>query len=469
MRPDPTHPDAQICPRCGYANAATVSACRLCTARLPERPHIATPVPPDPEPAPEITLPLDPPPLDPVPPLDLPSPATLRRERWRALADGGARLARALVVPLLSAILALQRRIKAVSQRTPRRPRRDPLRRPKPRPYRARPSIAAAASRMAAQALGGLWALTLLLGRKARALQPRLPSWKLRLTFRVPRLDLRPALTLGRRAFSLLKQFGAFLAQLGGFLARLVGLALKAFLAALRFLLEQSRKLPKLRGRFPAVKLTISADLRRATRYGGSALASLLVVIISGMICLTVYRSLASRRIIKSPASDVRIEEDYQRASRKTLVKLEPLPVPGRQSDGLSISASFSYSGRKLKRAPARITLSLTVMAREFKDARQRALTALADGETIKLGVMNRAGQRVGMRSDGSREVVTPGKIVASRGDHMLETLTLNVPTATLTKIAQSQTVKMKLGETEFDLTATHLAALRDVLARAAF
>jgi hypothetical protein len=149
------------------------------------------------------------------------------------------------------------------------------------------------------------------------------------------------------------------------------------------------------------------------------------------------------------------------------LVQLEPIQVQGEQHNGLTIGGHFSYSGRTIKQKPADIILSLTSVAKEFKYAKQRNLIAIADGETIKLGVMNRAAQQAEASSDGRIEPVKPGKKGASKGDYALEALTINVPTATLTKIAMSKAVKMKLGETEFDLTENHFTALLDLLDRA--
>jgi hypothetical protein len=195
-------------------------------------------------------------------------------------------------------------------------------------------------------------------------------------------------------------------------------------------------------------------------------LASLLVIAILGLTLLTLHRSLASWRAAKS-VPEIKIQEDYQSRSRRTLVQLEPIQVQGEQYNGLTIGGYFSYSGRTIKQKPADIILSLTSVAKEFKYAKQRNLIAIADGETIKLGVMNRAAQQAEVSSDGRIEAVKPGKKGASKGDYALEALTINVPTTTLTKIAMSKAVKMKLGETEFDLTENHFTALLDLLDRA--
>jgi hypothetical protein len=311
----------------------------------------------------------------------------------------------------------------------------------------------AVATRILAQALNGLFSLGLFLGQKARALKLRAASFELRSKLPAVSLDLTPAVRFSRRAFF--------------FLARLGGLPLKALLSALIFLL-QSRKRLKLRWRLPALEPSISFDSRRATKYGSGVLASLFVLVILGLTFVVIQRSLALRRAAKVDSGEIKIQEDYHQASRKTLVKLEPLQVLGEQFNGLSMGALFSHSGRTLKQTPTSITLLLRSVAKEFKYAEQRNLTALADGEAIKLGAMSRTGKQVEVLSDGRIEVVRLGKKGRSKGDHVLETLTLDVPTATLTKIARSKEVKMRLGETEFELTETHLTALRDILKRAA-
>lgn len=310
---------------------------------------------------------------------------------------------------------------------------------------------------MLAQALSGLIAPILFLGQQAAALKPRRPSWKPRVNFQIPRLNLRPALKSSRAAFF--------------FLAGLGELVLKAALSALIFLLEQSHRLLKLLWRllrgFTAVKPAINFDVWRAAKYGSGVLASLAVLVILGLSFSQIQRSWASWRAVKTVPVEIKIQEDYQNASRRTLVKLEPLQILGEQFDGLTMSASFSYAGKSLKQEPANITLLLTSVASGFKYAKRHDLTARADGETIKLGLMNRNGRQVEILNDGKIEVVKPRKKGGGRSAHVLETLTINVPTKTWNKLSQSKEVKMKLGQTEFDLTETHLAALRDMIERA--
>ncbi len=464
----PLDPNARICPCCGYANIAAVSVCRLCATRLPEQLSLEelpleTPVPPAYQPLPYRSRPPVPATLKPLPHRSQPpeSPPLPRQEKPRAIADGSVRWARGLIVLPLAAISALQRRIRSLGERRQHRRKPDLLIRQAPRPFRTQPSIVVVVTRMVGQTRCGLLAFILFLGQKARALKPRFPSWRPRLKFSAPSLNLKlnltPAMRFGRQAFF--------------FLAGLGGMALKALLSAVIFLLKQSHQLLKLLWSFravkPAVNPTMRFDLRRAAKYGGGVLAALAVLAFLGLSFVTLQRSWASWRTAKAVTGEIKIEEDYQSASQRTWVKLEPLQVMGEKFDGLSLGASFSYPGRKLRQEPGSITLLLTSVAEGFKYAEQRALTVRADWDTIKLGVMNRNSQQVAVSSDGKIEVVKPGKKSGYKSDRVLETLTINVPTVTWTKIARSKEVKMKLGQTEFELGDTHLTAWRDMLERA--
>jgi len=536
----PIDPNARICSCCGFANAATLSACRLCGTRLPEHQSIAEPrpetsappaykplpyrsrppVPPAPQPLPVQNQPPTPPPPPVIPrqekrlgitdasPLPPPPPVIQRQEKPPVIIDERPQLAKEPVALRPSSRAVLRRRIRDLIQRSMLGPAllsrlKSQLHQTSALVIEVATQIVRYTFRELSYAFRSLWSFILWLGQKSTALKPRFPSWRPRFTFRTseqygeperpasprsaaqpapqPRLrsltipvlhwrpNLAPAISFGRQAFF--------------FFAGLGGLVLKAILSALIFLLKQSHQLLKrmwsLRAARPAsastieptiepvTKRTISFDLRRAARYSGVALASLAVLAILGLSFTTLQRSWAAWRATKPTGVEIKIQEDYQSASKRTLVKLEPLVVSGKQFDGLSLGASFSYSGRTLKQEPESITLLLTSVDAGFKFAELRSLMVRTDWETIKLGLVSRTAQQIHITSDGKIEAVKAGKKSGDKSNHVLETLTFNVPTATWTKIARSKEVKIKLGQTEFDLAEIHLTAWRDLLERA--
>src|SRR5437868_6505389 len=126
----PLDPNARICQCCGYANIATVSACRLCGTRLPEplsleEPPIETPVPPIYKPLPYRSRPPIPSTPQPLPsrsrPPDPPPLVISHQEKPPALADVSAPLAKDPIAPPLPALAALRRRIRSLAQKLERR------------------------------------------------------------------------------------------------------------------------------------------------------------------------------------------------------------------------------------------------------------------------------------------------------------------------------------------------------------
>ena len=78
----------------------------------------------------------------------------------------------------------------------------------------------------------------------------------------------------------------------------------------------------------------------------------------------------------------------------------------------------------------------------------ERELVVVADGETLKLGTMSLA-----------KHAVETSQLV----DVMREVLEVSLPYQTFKKIAQSQTVEMKVGKTMFELQEKNVIALHDL------
>jgi hypothetical protein len=116
----------------------------------------------------------------------------------------------------------------------------------------------------------------------------------------------------------------------------------------------------------------------------------------------------------------------------------------------VSLQASLHCPGKQLDYV-RRVTLRLTFESKDW-DARhpadERDLTAVADGETVRLGRMKLVSQGVGdswLASDTK------------------ETLEVSVPYASFLKLARAAYVELSVGKTSFAMREKNIAALRDM------
>lgn len=157
-----------------------------------------------------------------------------------------------------------------------------------------------------------------------------------------------------------------------------------------------------------------------------------------------------------------KIETAYDGFAHETVVSLKRMVVTCDGARGLkgafkklciSLRVSLHCPGRQLEYA-RRATLSLTFESKDW-DARhpldERQLSAVADGETLRLGPMELAAQGVGdgWLAEGSKE-----------------TLEVSLPYDTFLKLARAGSVKLSVGKTTFALHDKNLAALRDMNTR---
>ena len=172
----------------------------------------------------------------------------------------------------------------------------------------------------------------------------------------------------------------------------------------------------------------------------------------------------AGRRPAQPPAPPPlrhggKIESAYDGFARETVFKLKRMSVTCEAARGLqgslkglcvSLQVSLHCPGRQLEYV-SRATLRLTFEAKDW-DARhpvgQRDLSAVADGETVRLGRMTLVSQGV---SEGWLA-----------GDAK-ETLEVSVPYETILKLARAEYVEMSVGKTTFPLRDKNIAALRDL------
>jgi hypothetical protein len=154
-----------------------------------------------------------------------------------------------------------------------------------------------------------------------------------------------------------------------------------------------------------------------------------------------------------------KIETAYDGFAHETIVSLKRMSVTCEVAKGsesilkgvcVSLQASLHCPGKQLDYV-RRATLRLTFEAKNW-DARhppgERDLSAVADGETIRLGRMSLASQGVG---EGW---------LAEDSKEMLEVV---VPYEAFLKLARAAYVELSVGQTTFVLRDKNIAALRDM------
>jgi hypothetical protein len=157
-----------------------------------------------------------------------------------------------------------------------------------------------------------------------------------------------------------------------------------------------------------------------------------------------------------------KIETSYDGFAHETVVELKRMSVTcGKAKASESIFKGLCVSMRAALHLPGQqleyvrhATLHLTFESKDW-DARhgpnERELTAVADGETIRLGRMTLASHAVGEGWDD---------------EDAKETLELSVPYDKFLKLARADSVEMSVGKTTFALRDKNILALRDMNTR---
>ncbi|HVF68188.1 MAG TPA: hypothetical protein VM914_11015 [Pyrinomonadaceae bacterium] len=189
-------------------------------------------------------------------------------------------------------------------------------------------------------------------------------------------------------------------------------------------------------------------------------------------VCLTLAAAVCAQSDIKGRDSRPRqtasaplplehggkIETNYDGFAHETVVALRKMRVTCVASENservkglcVSLQAALHCPGKQtdyVRRATIRLTFESKSWERRH-DAGERDLSAVADGETIRLGRMAPVSQEV---NDG----------LAS--EDMRETLEASVPYAAFVKLARASYVEFSVGKTTFELGVKNVAALRDM------
>ncbi|HEX8285353.1 MAG TPA: hypothetical protein VF588_18505 [Pyrinomonadaceae bacterium] len=154
-----------------------------------------------------------------------------------------------------------------------------------------------------------------------------------------------------------------------------------------------------------------------------------------------------------------KIESAYDGFAHETVVALKRMSVTCEAARGLqgslkglcvSLQVSLHCPGQQLEYV-RRATVRITFEAKDW-DARhpagQRDLSAVADGETVRLGRMT---------------LVSHAVSESWLAEDAKETLEVSIPYEAFLKLARAEYVEMSVGKTTFPLRDKNLAALRDL------
>jgi hypothetical protein len=156
---------------------------------------------------------------------------------------------------------------------------------------------------------------------------------------------------------------------------------------------------------------------------------------------------------------DGKIETNYDGFNHETVVALKRMVVTCEAVRGLqsalkgvcvSLQASLHCPGKQLDHV-RRATIRLTFEAKNWDSrhpAGERELSAVADGETVRLGRMTLVSQGV---SEGWFDADNK------------ETLEVSVPYESFLKLARATYVQFSVGKTTFAMREKNIAALRDM------
>ncbi len=174
------------------------------------------------------------------------------------------------------------------------------------------------------------------------------------------------------------------------------------------------------------------------------------------------------RRPVRDPAlgtgtvplkHDGKIETNYDGFSHETVVALKRMTVTCEAVRGLqstlkgvcvSLQASLHCPGKQLDYV-RRATLRLTFESKNWDSrhpSNERELSAVADGETIRLGRMS---------------LVSHGVSESWFAEDTKETLEVAVPYEAFLKLARAAYVELSVGKTTFPMRDKNIAALRDL------
>lgn len=154
-----------------------------------------------------------------------------------------------------------------------------------------------------------------------------------------------------------------------------------------------------------------------------------------------------------------KIESEYDGFARETIVTLKAMTVTCDRVKGaqgvikgvcVNLSASLHCPGKQLDYVRY-VKLRLAFEAKNWDNRHalgERVLSAVADGETLKLGEMKLLKQEIG---EGWFD------------ERMKEMLEVSVPYAVFMKLARAEFVEMSVGKTAFTLREKNVAALRDL------
>ena len=170
-------------------------------------------------------------------------------------------------------------------------------------------------------------------------------------------------------------------------------------------------------------------------------------------ILLVLFLFLAAGAIAQEPSSkfkhDGKIEVLFDEKKNETTIRLNEMKIFESESETLSIIVVGSFEGKKQTGSPSELLFVLNASSKQRRYQIEPQITVTADGEVIRTRQM----KNYGARND-------KGQII--------EPLLTMMPYEIVVKMANAKKVTLKIGTTDYEMTANNLEALRDVVSRLA-
>lgn len=144
---------------------------------------------------------------------------------------------------------------------------------------------------------------------------------------------------------------------------------------------------------------------------------------------------------------DGKIDVTFDESKNETTVRLDTMKIYGGEAESLSMVVVGSYAGKTPQSPPSELLVVLSVSSNEKRFQFEPMLVITADGEIVRNRLTKKYASRV-------------------EGDRVIEPLFNMIPYDVLVKMANAKKVTLKIGVSEYEMTANNMEALKDVISR---
>jgi hypothetical protein len=172
------------------------------------------------------------------------------------------------------------------------------------------------------------------------------------------------------------------------------------------------------------------------------------MALLVAMVCISTTLALGQQPSPKQTYKhDGKIEVKFDESKNQTVVRLDTMKIYENDSETLSMIVSGSYAGKTPPAPPSELLFVLYASSKQRRYQTEPQLIVTADSEVVRTRQLKNYGAR-------------------TEGDRVIEPLLTMMPYDILAKMANAKKVTLKIGTTEYEMTANNLEALRDFASR---